>query len=341
MSLEFNIIYTPGTVKPLSLFIPSLLKWSNCTYRLVSNGCLPPERRFLAQLCQDNPRLTYWAIPTKNALAHGQALNYLHAKSRSEYFCFMDSDIFATGDFLSQLTPEQYAGIFSGTSIWTTTEDEILPESFKIMSGMHTRTDKGHCLGSSFFAIYNNQILTQFMQSTGIGFEEFRWHEIPSLFQQQLTAMGLTKESYDTGKVLNLLLLNQGEQMIYLDSPCLCHIGAISFIPFQKKATPGIKTKLINRLINSWLQPVIQPLIEEYRTKSAYKHFRRFTPAEFQAIVRQRKSQRDPTRQYFFRLLQTDKIPEMPKIGNIEIEQKIEWATKEIIALRNLEKNDG
>jgi hypothetical protein len=251
----------------------------------------------------------------------------------------MDSDIFATGDFLSQLTPEQYAGIFSGTAVWTSSEDEILPESFKIMSGMHTRTDKGHCLGSSFFALYNNQILTQLMQSTGIGFEEYRWHEIPSVFQQKLMAMGLIKESYDTGKVLNLLLLNQGEQMIYLDSPFLCHIGAISFIPFQKKAAPGIKTKLINRFVNNRLKSVIKPvinsLIEKYRTFYAYRrHFRGLTPAEFKTIRKQRKYQIVPTRQYFFQLLQADKnLPEIPKIGNIEVDKKIEAATKEIIAL--------
>ena len=116
MGFEFNIIFTPGTVKYLSLFLWSLLKWSDCSFRLVSNGCLPPERRYLKKLSRQNPRLEFWAIPTQNSKPHGLALNYLHAMTHSKHFCFMDSDIFATGDFIGPLArhQDQYAGIFSG-----------------------------------------------------------------------------------------------------------------------------------------------------------------------------------------------------------------------------------
>ena len=75
------------------------------TFRLVSNSCLPPERRFLEQLSRQDIRLSFWAIPAKTRLPHGHALNYVQAMTRGDYFCFMDSDIFATGCFFGRIHP--------------------------------------------------------------------------------------------------------------------------------------------------------------------------------------------------------------------------------------------
>ena len=133
MSLQFNIIYTPGTVQQLSFFVWSLLKWTPASFRLVSNGCLLPEQRYLAKLCRQEPRLEFWAIPTKASLSHGQALNYLQALTQEDRFCFMDSDIFAIGDFAAEIVPYQsdHAGIFGGMPIWVKAAEQVLPAGFR------------------------------------------------------------------------------------------------------------------------------------------------------------------------------------------------------------------
>lgn len=350
MTLKFNIVYTPGTVRYLGMFVHSLLKWSDASFRLVSNGCLPPERRFLRKLCDRDPRLDYWAIPTKTCMPHDQALNYLQAMTESDYFCFMDSDIFASGDFLGEVRERltEHAGLFSGAPIWVTARDQILPEAFQIMSGLHSQAHNGACLGSTFFAVYDNAALTAWMQSAGMGFETYEWSEIPREHQERLADMGLAKESYDTGKVLNLLLLSQGHRLTYLNLPHLCHIGGTSFLPLYERAPRGLMSRMASRLTDTWLKPVLLPLLEKRRARLADQRYRRFevlTRAEQQAIVAQRKRQRDPVREHFLALLRAlfdgRPPPAAPQTGVPEIDAKTEAATREIIALyKEFEQQD-
>jgi len=106
----------------------------------------------------------------------------LQALPLDDHFCFMDSDIFATGDFISEIMPFQsdHDGVFGGMPIWVKAAEEALPAGFRSMTGMFNRTADGLTLGSTFFALYNNRQLTRIMQSTGIGFEEYGWSEIPT-----------------------------------------------------------------------------------------------------------------------------------------------------------------
>ena len=336
MKLQFNIIYTPGTVKYLSCFVWSLLKHLDCSFRLVSNGCLPPEQSYLQRLCQQHNCLEFWAIPTKKCLPHGLALNYLQGLNQSDWFCFLDSDILAIDNFLQELPSDldQYTGIFSGAPIWITTTDELLPQTFQIMSGVYNRTDNGVCLGSTFLAIYNNQALTELMQSTGIGFEEYKWQEIPVPYQKHLSQMGLVKEGYDTAKLLNLLFLAQGDKLIYQDLPSLCHIGGISFIPLSQNSDRSVKNQILNHLPQGFVKSQLSLWIEKIKAQRIYPQFRHLSPEEFKAIVAQRQQQRDPTRSYFFKLLQAlsqnTSLPPMPTIGITEIDQKIALASDAI-----------
>jgi hypothetical protein len=231
MDLTFHIIYTSGTVQYLSIFLFSLLKWSNCSFRLVANGCSSEEKQFLQSLCQNNPRLGFLDLPSKSMMKHGDALDYLHALENSEYFCFMDSDILATGEFMGEFVPylARCAGVFSGSPIWCTREEQILPKSFPNMPGRYNRTQQGQCIGSSYFAIYNNEQLTRVLQPTGMSFNPYNWQDIPQPYQTQFDRMGLKKKNYDTGKVLNLALLAQEKgSLVFREPSSLIHIGGIS-----------------------------------------------------------------------------------------------------------------
>jgi hypothetical protein len=305
----------------------------------VSNGCLPAERRYLQSLCRQDERLAFWSIPTKSSLPHGQVLNYLQAMSRADYFCFMDSDLFATGDFLADITPKlaSHTGIFSGMPIWVKEEEEVLPHAFRHMTGTFNRTDRGVCLGSTYVALYDNHALTDIMQSTGIGFDEYRWHEIPALVQEPLLSLGLHKDSYDTGKVLNLLLLSQGAELLNLDSPALCHIGGTSFQVHYDNQPQSIKGRIVNRLLNSKLGSPLKAVRERRTIASYQKRYQDASEAEFHLNVRQRSQHRNPVRQYLLRLLnalfQDAAVPPPPVTGDEEIDRKLLEAKKQLLLL--------
>ena len=338
-AIEINIIYTPGTVKDFSFFVQSLLKWTPASFRLVSNGCLAPEQRYLAKLCRLDPRLEFRVIPTKSSLPHGQALNYLQALTLDDHFCFMDSDIFATGDFVSEIMPFQsdHDGVFGGMPIWVKAAEEILPAGFRSMTGMFNRTADGLTLGSTFFAVYNNRRLTRIMQSTGVGFEEYRWAEIPTDVQKQINALGLAIDSYDTGKILNLLLLSNGGKLINLDIPSLRHIGGASFQVLYDDRPKSIKRRLVEMLPGPWLQGAVARL-RNSRSIAGYRARYAGAPeVEFQLNANQRMLRRNPVRQYFLRLLNAllQGAPPLPPLitGEDETDAKARIVRDHLLAL--------
>lgn len=230
MSFCFHIIYTPSTVKPLQLLLHSLLKWSDCTFCLVANGCGADEQRALQTLCAANPRLSYAALPTSKPILHGEALNYLQAQNQADSFCFMDSDIYAVAPFMPAVAPlvEQYIGIFSGMPLRYPQSGLPLPAGKTFWAGPYTHTATGLCVGATFFAIYNNQVITAIRRKTGIGFTKYRWEAIPRAYQSQIEALELRHELYDTAKLLNLVLHLEGYALHQRACPALRHIEAVS-----------------------------------------------------------------------------------------------------------------
>lgn len=242
MSLTFHIIYTPETVKPLLPLLYSLLKWSDCHFRLVANGCSAHERAILQQLCADHARLTYIALPTSQVMVHGHALNYLQTQNQEPYFCFMDSDIYAINAFLPTFLPQlaDCAALFSGMSLRFPQAGLVVSKDKDFLAGPFTHTEDQLCVGTTFFAIYHNATLTEVRQTTGIGFSKYRWEEIPARYQEQLARMGVKHQIYDTAKLLNLLLHLQGHRLHYQPCAALRHIEAVSrFAVIQQRSWWG------------------------------------------------------------------------------------------------------
>ena len=346
MTFEFNIVYTPGSVQNLTPFLRSLLRWSDCTYRLVSNGCFPPEQRYLKSLCRSNNRLSYLTIPTKSVLPHGQALNQLQAMTVNRYFCFMDSDILVSGDFMAQAAARLNgrAGFFSGAPVWAAAKDGLIPDSYQVMSGLHNRTESGLCLGGTFFAIYDNEALDAFIQESGVGFDEYRYGEAPPYLQNRLNELGLKKASYDTSKLLLILMQDQGAEMVYEEIPCLHHIGGASFHAMRPGGPASFMGRLVEKIggINGRMRDIVYRL----RARRAYGEFRKFSREEFLAVESQRLRQRDPVRKYFYglldALLKDLEPPPAPEIGIAEIDLKVRGCAREIFALfQNIENEGG
>ncbi|GIK72617.1 MAG: hypothetical protein BroJett021_16050 [Chloroflexota bacterium] len=232
MPLTFHIVYVPGSVDYLLPFVDSLLHWSPYAFRLVSNGCSPAEQRLMRGYCRSDSRLEYLALPTVEPLYHTHVLNYLQAICREDAFCFIDSDIFACGPFLENLESLrlEYAGVFAGAPFWLLPEDQVVPTHVNIATGEHSYTHVGLPLGTSFFAVYDNRLLTDFIRSTGLGFQICDWVNLPPWLQIWCAERGMAGYWFDTGKALNLGLQAHGCNLVVLDSPNLFHLGGISFI---------------------------------------------------------------------------------------------------------------
>lgn len=236
--LTFHIIYMPGTVRYLTPLLSSLLKWSTADFRLVSNGCNAEERELLSKLCAGCPRLSYVELPSQSPVAHGAALQQLQAINQEPQFCFMDSDIFATGPFLPSVSEaiSRYKALFSCTPLWCKPGESILPPDHSEIQGRHSHTEDGICLGSTYFAIYDSDVLASIMKNEDVNFDVVRWEQIRSDHQKVLQEMRLNRQEYDTGKLINLLLHLRGHSSRFLDIPQLHHLGG-----FSRYSTDGRK----------------------------------------------------------------------------------------------------
>ena len=333
MTLKFNIVYIPGAARYQSLFTLSLLKWSDCSFRLVANGCSPEEVHWLQRLCSRSSRLEFLALPFEGIVEHGQALSYVQRLERSDRFCFMDSDILAISNFSKEFSQylNRYTGLFSCLPICFKDEEKTLPESYPGIFGRHHITEGGICLGGTYFAIYDNQVLTQVIQSTGVDFTRHWWSDIPEQYRDSLTRMGLRREWYDTGKVLNLLLIAQGERLIFRETSALQHIGGISVICMASQK-PHTHRPMTGRL--GWLWKKLTGRPGSGVRATLKRRTRGFPVTEAGRMITRRKR---IFAHYFAQLLQAlfeDRpLPVRPTIGENEIEQRIDLVTAHILNL--------
>jgi hypothetical protein len=335
--LTFNIVYTPGTVKYLQLFVFSLLKWLDCSFRLVGNGCGAEETRLLRSLCRTSPRLEFLALPFRRHVRHGKALNYLQALERSETFCFMDSDIMATGAFLNDLAPylSRFAGVFSGSPVFCKDGERVLTEGFPYIVGLFNRTDEGVCLGGTYLAMYDNAVLTRVMQSSGVGFERYSWADVPAGCRDRLAEAGFKKTWYDTGKLINLVLHGRGEQLVFIDSSCLQHTAGMSWFALREI---GIgRRQRARRSPAWWLRRALRRRVIARDRKTAKAQPLVIADAEAMRREAERRAKRQAASRYFFELLRSLSEdcprPAVPEMNDPEIEERIGVVGADIAAL--------
>jgi len=187
--VTFNIIYTPNTIQHLSFFIWSLLDNSKLSFRLVSNGCSKKEILELKEICSLSSRLSFFNFPSSRMQTHGIVLNILYHFNKEDYFCFMDSDIFATKpipDFLLLFESSNLSASFSALPIWVRKRDLIVKSHFNVMFGTNNQTNDNRTLGSSYFAIYKYLDLCEIIKEYKVGFERIRWNQISPVVKKLL-----------------------------------------------------------------------------------------------------------------------------------------------------------
>lgn len=327
MSPEFHVVYTPGTVRTLSLFAWSLVEHTSARFRLVANGCSARERAFLRELASQHPRFAFTDLGGNTTLAHGAALDQLLDQATGRWFGIVDSDIVATGDFATPLEAmaEGAAASFTGRPTWVTAAEEVLPRGFQVVSGTYQVTQEGLSLGSTYCALYDLDRLRAVRRDAGVGFGGHRHDELPGAVVARLGAAGLGRSIFDTGKVLNCCLALSGSDLVYRAALPLSHLGGASFAALRPRRS------------RSWHRWRGLALVQRLRKEAACRQDmlqRTSDTDEVRQAVRQRCRRRDPVRDYFDALLpalyEGDPPPSLPRTGEPEVDTAVTRATGDV-----------
>ncbi len=255
--LRINIVYIPGTVSYLSCFPLTLIEWSEeCRFRLVSNGCSADEENTLSQLADSDGRLEFLSLQSNQVLSHGEALTILQRQETDRYFAFLDSDIFATGEFLSDFIKGLASAdaVFCSPSTWGYGEETEMPSWQMWDSGAYSTLAGGTCIGTTHCAAYSNEMLAELMAESGIDLRSYYWREIPKAIQKELTQRKQVKAIFDTGKLANILLGNRGRSLELATAPTLSHLGGISVSVHRMGASlPSALVRLLGGTLGRYI----------------------------------------------------------------------------------------
>ncbi len=252
-----NIIFVRGTVQTCLPFLGSLIDATNLPLRLVANGCEPYEDQLLARACEDSDRLEFHSLQSAKTIEHGLALDQLLKLEKSELFSFMDSDIFAIGPVsMSDIEPMPGEVACTGClPVWHSEDDVRMPESFQVMGGRYISSVSGHFLGCTYLASYRTRPLRELTESMGLSFSRCKRKDLSPYTLDKLADLGLTKQIYDTAKVINLMLQHRGHKMSFRNVEALVHVGGISGTLAARDFDPArikraIKIMMPSRLLN-------------------------------------------------------------------------------------------
>ncbi len=333
--LQFNIIYTPGTVRYLSPFVPTLLHWSDCRYRLVANGCTDEECLLLSNIVALDDRLELLIMPEKRMLPHGETLDFLHARTDSDYFCFMDSAILAVGALLDDFRDDlACADVFSSClPLWHNEGDITIPNYFRHMHGIHAYTNDGQTIACDYFVVYDNKAFVEARAATGVGLKVCAWQDLSTENKQIIREMGQQRCDYDSGKVLTMLMAARGARIRYKQSDKLKHIGGFTEVGASKSTllySRGKLDKLANLLPGGLGRTMIHVADVYYAlTRGAKENSRRENIALASRIRR-----RTVTARYFYLLIvglmDDNALPKVPVLGDRVAEQQLATVTEEI-----------
>ncbi len=226
LNLKFYIIYTPETFRLLSAAIKSLLMHSPYRFTLVANGLGQEELMSLIAFTNKNNRLEYLDLPGGVIVPHGTALTYLLHQHDESYFCFADSDIFATNNFSQELDNlVKQNDVFSSCKPleWTT------KQSKNGYRGHNWISPSGLKLAMTYFSVYRTEMLTNVLNKYKVSLERYmRKEQVPNHIKPLISEIDQHNWKFNTAKLANLLQATEGMKLLYQDIDSLIHLGGIS-----------------------------------------------------------------------------------------------------------------
>jgi len=331
--MNFHIIYTPQSIKYLSYFTYSLCSYLSANFIQVSNNCTLKERASLKYSAITEDKLRYHCYPTNQMNLHGKVIDYLQAINQDEYFCFMDSDIFALSelpDLKNIMEEEDLSGLFSAMPLWVKKSEYIFRRNFRIMLGTYNQLGDGQCIGSTYFAIYKSKDLKEIIEYYGASFEEASSKHLSVEIQNLLKRIGFNQTFFDTGKVINLLLQHHGYKLRNITLPQLCHIGGTSYETTYQSGPIPRRKQLSEWIESNSLKSIFSKLSAYRRDKYFKKRFAHVAELEYDFNYNQRIVHRNATRKHFLSLFlslsENRAIPEPPDFHDKEISDNVRIA---------------
>jgi hypothetical protein len=227
----FNIVWTGDSYTYLRHFVVSQIANSAARFRFVANAChstqLAEMRAFAAA---DSERvIEVMEVSSTDMVPHGIALErVLSDRDDGEFFCFADSDILARGPFVADFAGVLADGcdaVTSGRGVWA--ETDVVPEGHPGVNGEYFYSRDGYLFGSPHFAMYRRQVLDEVRERWQIGFGS-AGPDLGEEAQARLAAAGLDFWLFDTGKLVNIFLQEDGGVLRHEEHPNLMHIGGMS-----------------------------------------------------------------------------------------------------------------
>jgi hypothetical protein len=226
----FNVVWAGSDFPYLRHFVSSQMRHSDARFRFVANGCPPDQVRLMEALADASAgRVVEVFVSSATIDRHGAALDtVLAARDDGEFFCFVDPDILAEGPYLREFGDALEAGcaaVTSGKGVWT--DDVVVPVGHPGVPGECFYSQDGYLFGSPHFAMYRRTPLQEMIARWEVGFAS-AGGDLPQHANDALAAAGHAYWIYDTGKIVNALLQEDGHRLRHIEHPALLHIGGMS-----------------------------------------------------------------------------------------------------------------
>jgi hypothetical protein len=227
----FNIVWTGSVFPFLRYFVASQIAHCGARFRFLANGCAPGQVPMMEEFRERHAnRVLEVLVVSEDMCAHGVALDAaLERRDDGKYFCFIDPDILAKGPFLGDFAAhlaDGCRGVTSGRAVWR--DDDVLPVGQIGVSGEYFYAQDGYLLGSPHFAMYHRDSLDATFTRWQVGFKTPGVRRLTPEAQQRLVDIGQKYWLYDTGKIVNIFLQQEGYKLCHFEHENLMHIGGMS-----------------------------------------------------------------------------------------------------------------
>jgi hypothetical protein len=229
-TLVFNVVWTGSVFPYLQHFVASQIRHSEAQFRFVANGCPPDQVELLRAFAASHAdRVVEVFVSSWSMDRHGDALDaVIEARDDGEHFCFVDPDILAEGPFLPEFIEALEggcAGVTSGKGIWN--DDPTVPPGHPGVAGESFYAQDGYLFGSPHFAMYRSAPLRATMARWALKFGS-AGNDLSAEAKSALAAAGHDYWIYDTGKLVNIFLQEDGNRLCHFEHPALLHVGGMS-----------------------------------------------------------------------------------------------------------------
>jgi hypothetical protein len=226
MNLRFFVIYTPQTFSILKSAVQSMHHFSDYHFTLVGNGIGVDEVEEITEFCQQSNRYTFLDLPGNVTVPHGTALMHLLKRCEDPYFCFMDSDIFASGEYAAELEAHvKQADVFSSCKPLEWLNKKSVPG----YRGHNTISPSGLGVATTYFSVYQKVGLVQTLDKYKVSLERYmRAVQVPSDIAQLLAEKDKHTWKFNTGKLVNLLQSMDGMTFRHDELENVFHLGGVS-----------------------------------------------------------------------------------------------------------------